>query len=69
VELEAYRRSAETFVSELTAEYYRHYAGLQDSYEIEPIYERHAELFSAAAVEQIRGACQRAADGGTSSGG
>jgi hypothetical protein len=64
VELEAYRRSAETFVSELTAEYYRHYAGLQDSYEIEPIYERHAELFSAAAVEQIRGACQRAAGGG-----
>jgi hypothetical protein len=54
MELEAYRRSAETFVSELTAEYYRHYAGLKDSYEIESIYERHAELFTAATVEQLR---------------
>jgi hypothetical protein len=52
--LDSYRRSAETFVSELTGEYYRHYAGLKDSYEIEPIYEEHRELFTRHAVESLR---------------
>jgi hypothetical protein len=55
VELEDYRRSAELFVSELTGEFYRHYAGLKDSFEIEPIYARHAGLFEAAAVTELRG--------------
>ena len=54
MDLDAYRRSAESFVCELTGEYYRHYAGLKTSYEIEPIYERHAELFSVRAVEHLR---------------
>jgi hypothetical protein len=54
VELEAYRRSAEEFVSELTGEFYRHYAGLKEAYEIEPIYARHAELFEAGAVVELR---------------
>jgi hypothetical protein len=54
MDLESYRRSAETFVSALTGEYYRHFAGLKPSYEIEPIYDRHAELFGAAAVEDLR---------------
>jgi hypothetical protein len=49
-----YRRSAETFVSELTGEYYRHFAGLKASYEIEPIYARHAELFAAGAIDDLR---------------
>ena len=44
MDLDAYRASAEAFLSELTAEYYRHYAGLQDEYAIEPIYARHQEL-------------------------
>jgi hypothetical protein len=63
MDLEAYRRSAETFVSELTAEYYRHYAGLKDSYEIESIYERHGELFTAVAVEALRDRLHAAARG------
>jgi hypothetical protein len=54
VDLEAYRRSAEEFVSELTGEFYRHYAGLKEGYEIEPIYARHAELFEAGAVVELR---------------
>jgi hypothetical protein len=49
VDLEAYRRSAEEFVSELTGEFYRHYAGLKEDYEIEPIYARHAGLFELGA--------------------
>jgi hypothetical protein len=54
VDLEAYRRSAEEFVSELTGEFYRHYAGLKEGYEIEPIYARHAELFETGAVVELR---------------
>jgi hypothetical protein len=55
VDLEAYRRSAETFLSDLTREEYRHFAGLKDTYEIEPLYERHVELFTRASVERLRG--------------
>jgi hypothetical protein len=54
MDLDAYRRSAEEFISELTAEHYRHYSGLKDSYEIEPIYRRHAGLFKRQAVELVR---------------
>ena len=54
MDLDAYRRSAEAFAAELTGEYYRHYAGLETTYEIEPIYERHAELFTAEAVDALR---------------
>jgi hypothetical protein len=64
MDLEAYRQSAESFVSELTAEYYRHYAGLKDSYEIEPIYARHAGLFGADAIDDLRGRAEAAAPGG-----
>jgi hypothetical protein len=63
VDLEAYRRSAEEFVSELTGEFYRHYAGLKEGYEIEPIYARHAELFEAAAVVELRERLAAAAPG------
>jgi hypothetical protein len=54
MDLDAYRQSAESFMSELTGEYYRHYAGLQDEYEIEPIYTRHVDLFSAGVVSALR---------------
>jgi hypothetical protein len=63
MDLAVYRRSAEAFVSELTREYYRHYAGLKASYEIEPIYARHAELFSAAAVDELRTRLESASAG------
>ncbi len=43
MDLDAYRQSAETFTEELMREYYRHHAGLQDSFEIESIYARHAD--------------------------
>jgi hypothetical protein len=54
MDLDAYRRMGESFVSELTREYYRHYAGLQDDYAIEPIYARHAALFTGEAVRSLR---------------
>jgi hypothetical protein len=55
VELEAYRQSAEGFLTDLTREEYRHFAGLKASYEIEPIYEAHADLFTRGSVERLRG--------------
>jgi hypothetical protein len=52
--LAAYREDAEEFVSSLDREYYLHFAGLQDEFDIEAIYERHAELFSRDNVERLR---------------
>jgi hypothetical protein len=43
-ELDAYREGADRFIAELDEEYYLHYAGLKDRLELEPIYERHADL-------------------------
>jgi hypothetical protein len=54
MDLDAYRAEAEEFVSALDREYYRHFSGQQDTYDIEPIYERHAGLFSRDAVEGLR---------------
>lgn len=54
MDLDAYRHSAETFLTELTAEHYRHYAGLQDTFELEPIYERHRDLFKRESIEALR---------------
>jgi hypothetical protein len=52
--LDAYRADAEEFVSSLDREYYLHFAGLQDEFDIESIYERHAELFSRDNVQRLR---------------
>ncbi len=63
MDLDAYRASAEAFLSAMLSEYYRHYAGLQDEYAIEPIYARHRELFTREAVETLRRQAARAQDG------
>jgi len=54
MDLDAYRAAAETFVGEYTREYYRHFAGLQDELGIEAVYARHEQLFTRAAVEELR---------------
>jgi hypothetical protein len=64
VDLDAYRSSAETFVSELTGAFYRHYAGLDDEYAIEPIYERHASLFGVESVHALQTLADRTPAGG-----
>jgi hypothetical protein len=63
MDLDAYRHDAETFLCELTGEYYRHYAGLQESYEIEAIYARHAGLFTLDAAHALRELADRAPAG------
>ena len=54
MDLDAYRRTAETFQTELMREYYQHYAGLKDTFEIEPIYAAASELFTRDAVQALR---------------
>ena len=53
--LDAYRQGAEEFVSALDREYYLHFSGQQDAFDIEPIYDRHADLFTRDAVDGLRG--------------
>jgi hypothetical protein len=50
VDLHAYREQAETFRTELDRAYYRHFAGHDASFALEPIYRRHAGLFARDAV-------------------
>jgi hypothetical protein len=52
--LAAYRADAEDFVSSLDREYYLHFAGHQDEFDIEAIYERHGDLFTRDNVAQLR---------------
>jgi hypothetical protein len=59
MDLDAYRSQAQAFASELGREHYRHFAGLQETYAIEAIYDRHTALFDRAAVERLRAAGNR----------
>jgi hypothetical protein len=52
-ELEAYREQADRFQAELLEEYYLHFAGHKEELEIEPIYERYADLTTLDAANAI----------------
>ena len=54
IDLTGYRSEAEEFLTAIDREYYLHYSGQQDDFEIEAIYDRHAALFSREAVEGLR---------------
>jgi len=54
VDIDTYSNEAERFVSALDREYYLHFAGHKESFEIEAIYERHARLFEQEVVERLR---------------
>jgi len=54
VDLAAYRTEAETFTAELGEEYHAHFAGLRAEFDVEPIYARHADLFTADTVARLR---------------
>jgi hypothetical protein len=50
-ELESYRERVDRFIADLDEEYYLHFAGLKETLEIAPIYERFADLTT---LEQAR---------------
>jgi hypothetical protein len=52
-ELDAYREDADRFMAELDEEFYLHYAGLKETFDLTPIYERHADLTELQQVKSI----------------
>ena len=59
--LDAYRDEADRFIAALDEEYYLHYAGLKESFELEPIYERFSDLTTLDAPRRL---AEHAAGGG-----
>jgi hypothetical protein len=59
LDLDHYRAQADEFMTELMREHYLHFSGQKDEFEIEPIYDRHAQLYSREAVEELRGSGNR----------
>ncbi|HSI80434.1 MAG TPA: hypothetical protein VK919_07260 [Solirubrobacterales bacterium] len=55
-----YRAGAEAFVEATDREYLLHLSGRKPELELAPIYERHADLFTAAAVESLTEAAEGA---------
>jgi hypothetical protein len=60
-ELDALSEEADRFIAELDEEAYLHFAGLKDTYELAPIYERHERLTTLDTALGLRAAA--AADG------
>ena len=54
MDLTRYRHEAEEFVSALDREYYLHFSGQQDSFDIEPVYDAHSGLFTSEVVQSLR---------------
>jgi hypothetical protein len=52
-ELDAIRDDADRFDAELMEEYYLHYAGHKETLELEPIYDRHAELTTLETAQRV----------------
>ena len=52
-QLDAYREQADRFIAEIDEEYYLHYAGHKETLDLEPIYERHADLTTAEMAAEI----------------
>ena len=51
--VEAYREQADRFMAELDGEVYLHFAGHKEELELEPIYERHADLTTLEACREL----------------
>jgi hypothetical protein len=52
-ELEAYRDEADRFIAALDEEYYLHFAGLKDEFQLSPIYERFSDLTTLDACKRL----------------
>jgi hypothetical protein len=57
-ELEAYRDEADRFIAALDEEYYLHFAGLKDEFELSPIYERFSDLTTLDACRRLAAAAE-----------
>jgi hypothetical protein len=52
-QLDRIRERADRFIAELDEEYYLHYAGHKESFELEPIYERYSDLTSLETAHSV----------------
>jgi hypothetical protein len=57
-ELDEYRAEADRFIAALDEEYYLHFAGHKDAFELEPIYERFADLTTLEASARVGAAAE-----------
>jgi hypothetical protein len=51
--LDAYREEADRFIAALDEEYYLHFAGLKEDFELTPIYERYSDLATLDACRSL----------------
>jgi hypothetical protein len=51
--LDAYREEADRFIAALDEEYYLHFAGLKEEFELAPIYERYSDLATLDACRRM----------------
>jgi hypothetical protein len=63
--LDAYREEADRFIAALDEEYYRHFAGLKDEFELTPIYERYADLATLDSCRRLGEAAELGGEGST----
>jgi oligoendopeptidase F len=54
LDLDTYSAEAERFVTAMDREYYEHFAGHKQEFEIEAIYERHRDLFEPSMIDDLR---------------
>jgi hypothetical protein len=52
-DLDTYRAEADRFIAALDEEYYLHFAGHKDTFELEPIYERFSDLTTLEACRRV----------------
>ena len=56
IDLHTYREETDRFLAALDGEYYLHFAGLKDAFELAPIYERYSDLTTLDACERLAAA-------------
>jgi hypothetical protein len=55
LDLDRFRDRADRFIAELDEEYYLHYAGLKDTLDLKPIYERYSDLTELEQAKALAG--------------
>ncbi|MDQ3890916.1 MAG: hypothetical protein M3312_10260 [Actinomycetota bacterium] len=63
--LDVYREEADRFIAALEEEFYLHYAGLKDEFDVVRIYERFSELTSLATCRSLQAVADEHGDAGT----
>jgi hypothetical protein len=55
-ELDAFRERADRFIADLDGEFYEHYSGQKETFDVEQIYERYEDLTSLETAQRLEGA-------------